>query len=114
VILSPKTVSGHRYWYVITSRRIDNHPREQVHLYLGRLDRLDPLVAEQKRQQIRSLGNPVLALQFDALLVQLGRAGPGAGGRGGGGGGGHHVPPPPTPPPLSFLSSTRPGKLFAL
>jgi transposase len=76
VILSPKTVSGHRYWYVITSRRIDNHPREQVHLYLGRLDRLDPLVAEQKRQQIRSLGNPVLALQFDALLVQLGHPAP--------------------------------------
>jgi transposase len=76
VILSPKTVSGHRYWYVITSRRIDNRPRERVHLYLGRLDRLDPLVAEQKRQQVRSLGNPVLALQFDALLVQLGHPAP--------------------------------------
>jgi len=76
VILSPKTVSGHRYWYVITSRRIDNRPREHVHLYLGRLDRLDPLVAEQKRQQVRSLGNQVLALQFDALLVQLGYPAP--------------------------------------
>jgi transposase len=76
VILSPKTVSGHRYWYVITSRRIDNRPREHVHLYLGRLDRLDPLVAEQKRQQVRSLGNQILALQFDALLVQLGYPAP--------------------------------------
>ena len=76
MILSPKTVSGHRYWYVISSRRIDNRPREQVHLYLGRLDRLDPLAVEHKRQQVRSLNDPVLALRFDALLAQLGHPAP--------------------------------------
>ncbi len=76
MILSPKTVSGHRYWYVITSRRIDNRPRERVRLYLGRLDRLDRLALEQKRQQVRSLNDPVLALRFDALLVQLGHPAP--------------------------------------
>jgi transposase len=76
VILSPKTVSGHRYWYVITSRRIDNRPREHVHLYLGRLDHLDDLALEHKRQQVRALGNPVLVLQFDALLAQHGHAAP--------------------------------------
>ena len=76
MILSPKTVSGHRYWYVISSRRIDNRPREQVHLYLGRLDRLVPLTLEQKRQQVRALGDPALALRFDAVLVQLGHPAP--------------------------------------
>ena len=76
MILSPKTVSGHRYWYVISSRRIDNRPREQVHLYLGRLDRLDPLLLEQKRQEVRALGDPSLALHFEALLVKLGHPAP--------------------------------------
>jgi transposase len=76
MILSPKTVSGRRYWYVITSRRIDNRPREQVRLYLGRLDQLDAPAIERKRQQVRSLGSPVLTLQFDALLAQLGHPAP--------------------------------------
>ena len=76
MILSPKTVSGHDYWYVITSRRIDNKPREQVLLYLGRLDELAPVEVEEKRQQVRALGHPALSLRLDAVLAELGHPPP--------------------------------------
>ncbi|MGB7123608.1 MAG: IS1634 family transposase [Thermoplasmata archaeon] len=41
-------------------------------LYLGRLDGLGPTAVEQKREQVRALGEATLALQFDALLAKLG------------------------------------------
>jgi transposase len=76
VILRGKPRRGHQYWSVVTSRRIADKPREQTRLYLGRLDGVDPLVLEQKRRELRALGDPVLALQFDALLVKLGHPAP--------------------------------------
>jgi transposase len=72
VILTARTVGGHSYWEVATSRRILNRPRKKVLLYLGRLDRMDPLRLEQKRQEVRALGDPSLALHFEALLVHFG------------------------------------------
>jgi hypothetical protein len=72
VILAVRAVGGHPYWEVATSHRILNRPRKKVLLYLGRLDRLDPLLLEQKRQQVRALGDRALALRFDALLSELG------------------------------------------
>ncbi|EQD71342.1 protein containing transposase, partial [mine drainage metagenome] len=61
---------------MVTSRRIADKPREVTRLYLGRLDRVDPLLLEQKRQQVRALGDRALSLQFDALLVRLGHSAP--------------------------------------
>ena len=72
MFLAPKTVKGHRYYYVLSSRRRDNRPQNEVHLYLGRLEGIDPRTLEEKRRAVRGLGHPALALQFDALLVQLG------------------------------------------
>ena len=72
MILTARAVCGHPYWEVATSHRILNRPRKKVLLYLGRLDRLDPLLLEQKRQQVRALGDRALALRFDALLSELG------------------------------------------
>ena len=72
MILAVRAVGGHPYWEVATSHRILNRPRKKVLLYLGRLDRLDPLLLEQKRQQVRALGDRALALRFDALLSELG------------------------------------------
>jgi transposase len=76
VILRGKPRRDHQYWSVVTSRRIADKPREVTRLYLGRLDRLDALVLEQKRQEVRSLGDSALSLQFDALLVRLGHSAP--------------------------------------
>ena len=70
--LAPKTVKGLRYFYVLSSRRGDNRHWKDVELYLGRLDDLDPVSLEQKRQQVRSLGEPALTLALDSLLVRLG------------------------------------------
>ena len=70
--LTPKTVKGLRYFYVLSSRRGDNRHWKDVELYLGRLDDLDPVSLEQKRQQVRSLGDPALTLALDSLLVRLG------------------------------------------
>ena len=61
---------------MVTSRRIADRPREITRLYLGRLDRIDPLLLEQKRQEVRALGDRALSLQFDALLVRLGHPAP--------------------------------------
>lgn len=72
VILTARTVDGHRYWEVATSCRILNRPRKMVLLYLGRLDGLAPLEVEEKRQQVRALGHPALSLRLDALLAELG------------------------------------------
>ena len=72
MILVSRTVRDHPYWEVATSRRILNRPRKQVLLYLGRLDGITSQVIEQKRQQVRSLGDPALSLAFDSLLVRLG------------------------------------------
>ena len=72
MILVSRTVRDHPYWEVATSRRILNRPRKQVLLYLGRLDGIASKVIEQKRQQVRSLGDPALSLAFDSLLVRLG------------------------------------------
>ena len=76
VILRGKPRREHQYWSVVTSRRIADKPREVTLLYLGRLDQLDPLLVEQKRLEVRSLGDQALALQFDALLVRLGHSAP--------------------------------------
>ncbi len=70
--LTRKTVGGHRYWYVTTSKRIDSRPREVVLAYLGRLDGLAPDALQQKLHQVRALDDTVLSLRFDALLVELG------------------------------------------
>jgi transposase len=72
VYLAPKTVKGLRYYYVLSSRRGDNRHWKEVALYLGRLDDLDTVSLEQKRQQVRSLGEPALTLALDSLLVRLG------------------------------------------
>ncbi len=76
VILRGKSRRGHQYWFVVTSRCIADEPWEQTRLYLGSLDRVDPPILEQKRCRLRALGDPVLALQFDALLVKLGHPAP--------------------------------------
>jgi transposase len=76
VILRGKPRRDHQYWSVVTSRRIADKPREVTRLYLGRLDRVDPLLLEQKRQQVRALGDRALALRFDALLSELGYPAP--------------------------------------
>ena len=72
MILTGRTVDGHRYWEVATSARILRRPRKQVLLYLGRLDGLASTLIEQKRQQVRALGDSPLSLRFDALLSELG------------------------------------------
>ena len=72
MILVSRRVRDHPYWEVATSRRILNRPRKQVLLYLGRLDGVASEVIEQKRQQVRSFGDPPLSLAFDSLLVRLG------------------------------------------
>ena len=76
VILTSFSVKGNRYWEVATCRRIRNRPRKKVLLYLGRLDNMAPLPLEQKRQQLRALGDRALSLRFDALLVELGHPAP--------------------------------------
>jgi hypothetical protein len=70
-ILREKPRRGHHYWSVATSGRVAHKPQAQTRLYLGRLDGVDPSVLEQKRPELRALGEPVRALQFDALLVKL-------------------------------------------
>ncbi len=72
MILTATRMKGHRYWEVATSRRILNRPRKHTLLYLGRLEGLPPPLLEQKRQQVRSLGDPSLTLRFDALLSDIG------------------------------------------
>jgi transposase len=51
-------------------------PREECCLYLGRLDKIDPLLLEQKRQEVRALGDTALSFAFEALLVKLGHPAP--------------------------------------
>lgn len=67
---------GHDYWMVARARRTGDKTREERYLYLGRLDTLDPVLLEQRRQQVRALGDPALSLAFDALLVKLGHPAP--------------------------------------
>jgi transposase len=67
---------GHAYWMVAKAFRTEDRPREERCLYLGRLDGIDPIALEQKRQQVRALGNPALTHEFDALTIRLGCAPP--------------------------------------
>jgi len=76
MILTSHTVKGHVYWDVATSKRILNLPRKQMVLYLGRLDKISPLAAEQKLSKVRALGDPSLTLKFESLLVKQGYAVP--------------------------------------
>jgi transposase len=68
----PKTVKGHDYYYVLSSKRGDNSHWKDVDLYLGRLDNLDHLILRQKSDQIHALSNPAISFEFDAILVKLG------------------------------------------
>ena len=72
MILRGKPRRDHQYWSVVTSRRIADKPREVTCLYLGRLDGLAPPEVEEKRQQVRALGNSALSLRLDAILTELG------------------------------------------
>ena len=68
--------SGHDYWMVARAHRTGDTTREERCLYLGRLDTLEPPLIEQRRQQVRALGDPTLSFAFDALLVKLGHPAP--------------------------------------
>ncbi len=65
-------MKGHAYWMVARAFRTEDRPQEERRLYLGRLDDLPPVLLAQKRQQVRTLGDSSLSLQFDALLAKLG------------------------------------------
>lgn len=38
--IQPKTTSGHKYWYIVESRRVNGKPRPVVLEYLGKADDL--------------------------------------------------------------------------
>ena len=38
--IQARTVKGHKYWYIVESRRVDGKPRPIVLAYLGKADDL--------------------------------------------------------------------------
>lgn len=38
--IQPKTTNGHKYWYIVESRRVNGKPRTIVLEYLGKADDL--------------------------------------------------------------------------
>ena len=87
MFLLPKTVKGHRYYYIVSSRRRDNRPVPETLLYLGRLDGLSGREVAGKRTEVKALGDALLAMEFETLLVRLGY--------------------PPPPPSLQEMDVTR-------
>ena len=65
-------MKGHDYWAVVTSKRIVNKPREQTILYLGRLEGLNPTQLHDKIGRVKALGDALLTMEFETLLVRLG------------------------------------------
>ncbi|EQD56148.1 transposase, IS4 family protein [mine drainage metagenome] len=61
---------------VARAYRTGDAGREERCLYLGRLDTLELPLIEQRRGQVRALGDTALSLAFDALLVKLGHPAP--------------------------------------
>ncbi len=72
MILNYKTSKGYKYYCIITSKRIENVPREQMILYLGRLDNIQSSVATQKLEQVRALGVHELTYKVQAVLAKHG------------------------------------------
>lgn len=74
--LTSKTVKGHDYHYILSSKRGDNRHWKKTILYLGRLDNLQAGQVPHTLAQVRALGNLSLALRFESLLVKYGYAVP--------------------------------------
>ena len=72
MILRYRIVKGHKYWSIVTSKRIVNKPREQTLLYLGRLDALSSDELQIMIEKVRALGDNALIHEFEAVLIRHG------------------------------------------
>jgi transposase len=73
--LQARTVKGHRYWYIVESRRVNGKPRPIVLAYLGKAEELLQKLQSQASVRVKSYSHgavaALLALVAELDLVQL-------------------------------------------
>src|SRR3954454_6629487 len=68
--IQARTVKGHRYWYIVESRRVDGKPRPIVLAYLGKAEDLLQKLQSQASVSVKSYSHGAIAALL-ALVAEL-------------------------------------------